>query len=56
MSLADVFAYCILRAVSFTPEGASLIASLLPLARWMAILSRRDPALATRWPREPDSA
>lgn len=56
VSLADLFAYCILRAVQLTPEGASMIASLLPLARWMAILSRRDSAMATRWPREPESA
>ena len=51
-SLADVFAWCVLRAVQRTPEGAELCRLRLPLARWLAVVARRPSAIATAWPGE----
>lgn len=51
-SLADIFVYCILRAVSLTPEGAAMLADLPATARWLAACAARPAIAATAWPLE----
>ncbi len=51
-SLADVFMFCILRAVQMTPEGRMIFDRLLPLKKWINGIARRDSAAQTRWTTE----
>lgn len=51
-SLADIFMYCILRAVQLTPEGRMIFDQLLPLKKWIGVVSNRDSAKATAWSTE----
>lgn len=51
-SLADIFAYCILRPIQLTSEGEHLITPLLPLRHWLNKIGQRDSIVATRWPIE----
>ena len=51
-SLADIFMYCILRAVQLTLEGRMIFDQLLPLKKWISVISTRDSAKATAWTTE----
>ena len=51
-SLADIFMYCILRAVQLTPEGRMIFDQLLPLKKWIGVVSTRASAKATAWTTE----
>ncbi len=51
-SLADIFMYCILRAVQLTPEGRMIFDQLLPLKKWASTVSTRKSAQATQWSTE----
>ena len=52
VSLADIFMYCILRAVELTPEGDMIVSRLLPLRRWLRTIGVRKSAQETQWPAE----
>jgi len=51
-SLADIFMYCVWRAVSLTAEGQVMLASAPRTAAWLKTVSARPSALATQWPGE----
>lgn len=51
-SLADIFMFCILRAVQMTPEGKMIFSQLLPLKKWIVTIATRDSAQSTRWSTE----
>lgn len=51
-SLADIFMYCILRAVQMTPEGRMIFDQLLPLKKWISTIANRNSARATQWTTE----
>jgi len=51
-SLADIFMYCTMVAVSLTPEGKAMLADMPAITRWMAVCSARPSLIATRWPME----
>lgn len=52
-SLADIFMYCVWRAVSLTPEGQVMLASAPSITTWLNSVAARSSALATQWPGEP---
>lgn len=51
-SLADIFMYCTMVAVSLTPEGKAMLATMPCIERWMAACSTQPCLVATRWPME----
>jgi glutathione S-transferase len=51
-SLADIFMYCTMVAVSLTPEGNAMLAHMPGLRRWMQVCSMQPCLEATRWPME----
>ena len=51
-SLADIFMYCVWRAVSLTREGQAMLASAPRTAAWLNAVAIRPSAVATQWPGE----
>ncbi len=51
-TLADVFLYCILRAVELTPQGAAGIAQMQILPNWLEDCRNRPSIAASAWPAE----
>lgn len=51
-SLADIFMYCVLRAVQMTPEGRMILDQLLPLRKWISSIANREGARRTAWSTE----
>ncbi len=55
-SLADIFMYCTMVAVSLTPEGKAMLSQMPGQQRWMQACGTQPCLEETRWPMESGQA